>query len=421
MHALSSWRWLLFRFDRSGTIYDAKIWAQDEWTCIWSVITSARFEGCSFSSLTAVNYRLAPQYPFPCALQDCLAGCASCKLFLGRFAHNFPDLFLIQPPPDAMHTAIPPSMIVVGGDSAGGGLALALLQVIRDAGLPAPAGGVLISPWCDLTHSFPSIHENTATDVLPAAGLSIHKPSGLWPPPSEEMTQNMRQNLTRKILRFTRIGNHRNPSEESVAITSRGDFKTLSPKTAVSTAKWETVGHASTSHLKVPSDNQPASAELGLSPTGSVQTLAGISHLEPSSGISLMVSGELVTLRSQVHMYCPNHLMTHPLISSVTGYLGGLPPLFIMASDKEVLRDEILYMCVGIPVCGWLRHLLIFHDRAHKAANPDKYPINPAQVAVYPPLNGIAKRHPGPTTVHLQVYDGNLPSKFSRAIAYFAL
>ena len=315
------------------------------------MITSDRFERCSFSFPTAVNYRLAPQYPFPSALQDCLAGCASRKLVLQGLLIHFPDLFLINPPPDAKHAAIPPSMIIIGGDSAGGGLALALLQVIRDSGLPAPAGGVLISPWCDLTHSFPSIHENTATDILPTTGLSIHKPSSLWPPPSEEMTQSVRQNLAKKILRFTRIGHHRNPSEESVAITSRGDFKTLSPKSAAST-KWGTVGHLSTGHLKVPSGNQPASAEFGLSPSVSAPTLAGMSRTEPSSGISLMINGDLVTLRSQVHLYCPNHLMTHPLISPVTSYLGGLPPLFIIASDKEVLRDEVLYMCVKISACG---------------------------------------------------------------------
>ena len=272
------------------------------------------------------------------------------QLFLHDLLTSSLDLFLIRPPPDAKHAAIPPSMIVIGGDSAGGGLALALLQVIRDAGLPAPAGGVLISPWCDLTHSFPSIHENTATDILPPTGLSIHKPSSLWPPPSEEMTQSMRQNLAKKILRFTRFGHHRNPSTESVAITSRGDFKTTTPRTPTSSAKWGTVGHTSTNHLKVPSGSQPASAEFGLSP--STPALEGMSHTEPSSGISLMVSGELVTLRSQVHLYCPNHLMMHPLISPVTSYLGGLPPLFVMASDKEVLRDEILYMCVSIPLCG---------------------------------------------------------------------
>lgn len=74
-----------------------------------------------------------------------------------------PDLFLIEPPPGAAHRPVKPSHIVVGGDSAGGGLAIAFLQVVRDAGLPPPAGGVLISPWCDLHHSFPSIFLNTDT------------------------------------------------------------------------------------------------------------------------------------------------------------------------------------------------------------------------------------------------------------------
>jgi hypothetical protein len=73
------------------------------------------------------------------------------------------DLFLIRPPSGAEHQAISPEHIVIGGDSAGGGLSLALLQVIRDTGLPLPAGGLLISPWCDLTHSFQSIHTNTPT------------------------------------------------------------------------------------------------------------------------------------------------------------------------------------------------------------------------------------------------------------------
>jgi hypothetical protein len=73
------------------------------------------------------------------------------------------DLFLIRPPPGSDHRAVDPAHVVVAGDSAGGGLTLALLQVIRDSGLPPPAGGVLISPWCDLTHSFPSVHTNTET------------------------------------------------------------------------------------------------------------------------------------------------------------------------------------------------------------------------------------------------------------------
>src|SRR5216683_7767343 len=75
----------------------------------------------------------------------------------------FADLYLIQPPVGAPHCPVNPNKIVICGDSSGGGLALALLQVIRDAGLPLPAGGVLVSPWCDLTHSFRSITTNTDT------------------------------------------------------------------------------------------------------------------------------------------------------------------------------------------------------------------------------------------------------------------
>lgn len=73
------------------------------------------------------------------------------------------DIYLIRPPLDAAHAPVNPAHIVIAGDSAGGGLSLALLQVIRDSGLPASAGGILISPWCDLSHSFPSVHTNTAT------------------------------------------------------------------------------------------------------------------------------------------------------------------------------------------------------------------------------------------------------------------
>lgn len=81
------------------------------------------------------SYRLAPQFPFPCQLHDALTA----YLYLTEEAQ------------------IQPSQIIVSGDSAGGGTALALLCVLRDRGLPMPAGGCLISPWLDMTHSFPSV------------------------------------------------------------------------------------------------------------------------------------------------------------------------------------------------------------------------------------------------------------------------
>lgn len=107
------------------------------------------------------------------------------------------DFYLIDPPPGALHKPVSPSKIVFAGDSAGSGLCLSVLTVLRDMGIPQPAGAVLISPWVDLTHSFPSVMQNTETvriqtlwqkvslisrgqDIIPPYGF-IHKPSTTWP------------------------------------------------------------------------------------------------------------------------------------------------------------------------------------------------------------------------------------------------
>jgi acetyl esterase/lipase len=66
-----------------------------------------------------------------------------------------------------LDSGIAPESIVLGGDSAGGGLALALLLRLRDEGHPMPAGAVLFSPYTDLAHSSGSILANAATDYLP--------------------------------------------------------------------------------------------------------------------------------------------------------------------------------------------------------------------------------------------------------------
>ncbi|KAI8380050.1 Alpha/Beta hydrolase protein [Blakeslea trispora] len=109
----------------------------------------------------AVDYRLAPQHPFPAAVEDALAT----------------YLYLIDPPKDSENIQpVNPKKIVVAGDSAGGGLTMALLIAIRDAGLPAPAGAMALSPWMDLTHSLPSILSNIMTDYLPPTGFK-HAPS----------------------------------------------------------------------------------------------------------------------------------------------------------------------------------------------------------------------------------------------------
>jgi len=66
-------------------------------------------------------------------------------------------------------------------------MALSILCILRDQGLPLPAGAVLISPWVDLCHSFPSVIDDNSRDYIPAHGF-LHRPSEAWPPPKSRAT-----------------------------------------------------------------------------------------------------------------------------------------------------------------------------------------------------------------------------------------
>lgn len=90
----------------------------------------------------AVDYRLAPEHPFPAGLEDVLA---TWRWLLERRA---------------------PSRIAFLGDSAGAGLALASLLRLRDAGADMPAAFVGLCPWADLTFSGASIIDNADTDAF---------------------------------------------------------------------------------------------------------------------------------------------------------------------------------------------------------------------------------------------------------------
>jgi len=89
-----------------------------------------------------VDYRMPPEHPYPAALDDAMA---AYRYVLERHA---------------------PSRIVVGGRSAGGNLAVAMLLRARDEGLPLPAGLVLLSPEVDLTESGDSFQVNQMVDVV---------------------------------------------------------------------------------------------------------------------------------------------------------------------------------------------------------------------------------------------------------------
>ena len=78
--------------------------------------------------LLALDYRLAPEHPFPAGLEDCLT---AYRALLGE--------------------GIAPEHLVIGGDSAGGNFTLAMLQLLRDGGEPLPAAAVCTSAATDLT------------------------------------------------------------------------------------------------------------------------------------------------------------------------------------------------------------------------------------------------------------------------------
>ena len=90
-----------------------------------------------------VDYRLAPEHPFPAAHEDAMAVYQA-----------------------LLERGVSPDQLLIGGDSAGGNLALATAQAIRDVGLPQPRGLVLFSPWIDLTHQGDSISTNEAKDAM---------------------------------------------------------------------------------------------------------------------------------------------------------------------------------------------------------------------------------------------------------------
>jgi monoterpene epsilon-lactone hydrolase len=103
----------------------------------------ARWAVAGGTQAVSVDYRLAPEHPFPAALDDCLA------------AYRW-----------MVRSGISPQRIVAAGDSAGGNLALVLLLALRQAGDPLPAAAVCLSPVTDLAWSGESLRTKIEMDPI---------------------------------------------------------------------------------------------------------------------------------------------------------------------------------------------------------------------------------------------------------------
>ena len=101
----------------------------------------ARLCRAAGAAALSLNYRLAPEFPFPAGLRDAVD---AYRLLIAK--------------------AYPPELIVLAGDGSGGGLAVATMMAIRNGGIAMPAGLIAMSPWADLTLSGWSIMQNAETD-----------------------------------------------------------------------------------------------------------------------------------------------------------------------------------------------------------------------------------------------------------------
>jgi len=101
-----------------------------------------------------LDYRLAPEHPYPAAVED------------ARAAYE-----------GLLEQGMDPGQIVLAGESAGGGLAVATLLASREAGLPMPSCAFLMSPYADLTLSGETLFERQSLDpILTPEGLRVRAP-----------------------------------------------------------------------------------------------------------------------------------------------------------------------------------------------------------------------------------------------------
>lgn len=143
-------------------------WMQGSPETHWDI--TARIASWNRQTVVSVDYDLAPEYPFPAAIDQCTA--------VGRWVHA-----------QAGKLGIDPARIAVGGDSAGGNLAAAMALDLRGSEVPLIAQ-LLVYPACDFDRSRPSYAENAEAPLLQVKGMDAV--NAMYSPDTTQLTRNPR-------------------------------------------------------------------------------------------------------------------------------------------------------------------------------------------------------------------------------------
>lgn len=239
-----------------------------------------------------------------------------------------------------------------------------MLVILRDRKIPSPAGAILISPWVDLSHSFPSVAGDGSLDYIPAHGF-LHRPSAAWPPPNSHEQQKTAM-LARKEI-----------AQDSLPGKASGEVGRQSTDDAA--------GGSSLDQTHTLANPHPIGQPSSLSDTLGVENVPG-EIMVRGHNLFITVDGKPVEIEDQIQLYTTNQMISHPLVSPVlTPILGGLPPLLIMTGGGERLRDEQIYL-------------------AHKAARPLEFPPSESYLENHPEARKLLSEC-RPTYVQLQVWD----------------
>ena len=128
-------KWVILQLHGGGYVYPFRN--------IYRTMAGLYSEAGRGAAVVSVDYRVAPENPYPAAVEDALEAYMS-LLSAGYLAEN----------------------IILAGDSAGGGLCMALCHRLRKLGMPFPAGIIAMSPWTDLALTGPSYKENFDRDPV---------------------------------------------------------------------------------------------------------------------------------------------------------------------------------------------------------------------------------------------------------------